>query len=112
MRILSLIFLECHAIHPCPTSSHNFLRVLDATGKNNIFNKIKELRRIQDKRGLSPIALKGKETFTAKMKRKIDFTAGRALYSKTKVNIQRNLFCIVHTLKKAAGFGPGFSCSP
>jgi len=78
---------------------------------------------------------KGKETFTEKMKRKIDSTAGRALYSmrvaiaeppfanichimgldrftlrgKKKVNIQWNLFCIVHNLKKVARYGPSFA---
>ncbi|MBU4033856.1 MAG: transposase, partial [Proteobacteria bacterium] len=78
---------------------------------------------------------KGKETFTEKMKRKIDSTAGRALYSmrvaiaeppfanichimrldrftlrgKKKVNIQWNLFCIVHNLKKVARYGPIFA---
>jgi transposase len=77
----------------------------------------------------------GKETFTEKMKRKIDSTAGRALYSlrvaiaeppfahicrimgldrftlrgKKKVNIQWNLYCIVHNLKKVARYGPGFA---
>lgn len=77
----------------------------------------------------------GKETFTEKMKRKIDSTAGRALYSlrvaiaeppfahicrimgldrftlrgKKKVNIQWNLFCIVHNLKKVARYGPEFA---
>jgi hypothetical protein len=77
---------------------------------------------------------KGKETFTEKMKRKIDSTAGRALYSlrvaiaeppfahicrvmgldrftlrsKKKVNIQWNLFCIVHNLQKVARYGPQF----
>lgn len=75
----------------------------------------------------------GKETFTEKMKRKIDSTAGRALYSlrvaiaeppcghicrimglhrftlrgKGKVNIQWNLFCIVHNLQKVARYGLG-----
>lgn len=75
---------------------------------------------------------KGKETFTERMKRKIDSTAGRALYSmrvaiaeppfanichimnldrftlrgKKKVNIQWNLFCIVHNLVKVARYGP------
>ena len=79
--------------------------------------------------------IQGKETFTAKMKRKIDSTVGRALYSlrvaiaeppfahicqviglnrftlrgKTKVNIQWSLFCIVHNLKKVARYGPGFA---
>ena len=100
MQILSSIFLECHAIHPCPAYSHNFLSIPDAAGKNNIFNKRIELGQIQGKRALSPIVLKGKETFTAKMKWQIDFTAGRALYSKTRVNIQWNLFCIVHNLNK------------
>jgi hypothetical protein len=77
----------------------------------------------------------GKETFTEKMKRKIDSTAGRALYSlrvaiaeppfahicrimgldrftlrgKKKVNIQWNLFCIVHNLKKVARYGPQYA---
>ncbi len=74
----------------------------------------------------------GKETFTERMKHKIDSVAGRALYSlrvaiaeppfahichimgldrftlrgKKKVNIQWNLFCIVHNLKKVARYGP------
>jgi transposase len=74
----------------------------------------------------------GKETFTQRMKHKIDSIAGRALYSlrvaiaeppfahiwrvmgldrftlrgKKKVNIQWNLFCIVHNLKKVARYGP------
>jgi transposase len=78
---------------------------------------------------------KEKETFTEKMKHKIDSAAGRALYSlrvaiveppfahicrimgldrftlrsKTKVNIQWNLFCIVHNLKKVARYGPSFA---
>jgi transposase len=78
---------------------------------------------------------KGKETFTEKMKRKIDSTAGRALYSmrvaiaeppfahicrvmgldrftlrsRKKVNTQWNLFCIVHNLKKVARYGPEFA---
>jgi hypothetical protein len=78
---------------------------------------------------------KGKEAFTERMKRKIDSTAGRALYSlrvaiaeppfahicrimgldrftlrgKKKVNIQWNLYCIVHNLKKVARYGPGFA---
>jgi transposase len=78
---------------------------------------------------------KGKETFTEKMKRKIDSSAGRALYSlrvaiaeppfanichilgldyftlrsKKKVNIQWNLFCIVHNLQKVARYGPAFA---
>jgi len=76
----------------------------------------------------------GKETFTEKMKRKIDSTVGRSLYSmrvaiaeppfahicqimgldrftlrgKKKVNVQWNLFCIVHNLKKVARYGPDF----
>lgn len=80
-------------------------------------------------------SVKGKETFTEKMKHKIDSTAGRALYSlrvaiaeppfahicrimgldrftlrgKKKVNIQWNLFCIVHNLKKVARYGPQFA---
>ena len=78
MQILSVIFLECHAMPICPAYSHNFLRVHDAAGKNNIFNKIKELGWIQDIPGLFPIVLKGKETFTEKMKRKIDFTVAHA----------------------------------
>lgn len=77
----------------------------------------------------------GKETFTEKMKQKIDSAAGRALYSlrvaiaeppfahicrvmglnrfslrgKKKVNVQWNLFCIVHNLKKVARYGPQFA---
>ena len=77
---------------------------------------------------------RGKETFTEKMKRKIDSTIGRALYSlrvaiaeppfahicrilglnrftlrgKTKVNVQWNLYCIVHNLKKITRYGPQF----
>jgi len=85
MQILSSIIFEYHTIHPCTAYSHNFLSIPDAAGKNNIFNKIKELGRIQDKSGLSPIVLKGKEAFTEKIKRKIH---GYALYSKSKVNIQ------------------------
>jgi hypothetical protein len=73
------------------------LSIPDAAGKNNIFNKIKELKRIQDKRGLSPIVLKGKETFTAKLHRKIDSRRLRPV-QQSQGNIQWNLFCIVHTL--------------
>lgn len=77
----------------------------------------------------------GRQTFTEKMKQKIDSTVGRALYSlrvaiveppfanishamgldrftlrsRKKVNIQWNLFCIVHNLKKAARYGPNFA---
>jgi transposase len=77
----------------------------------------------------------GKETFTQRMKNKIDSVAGRAVYSlrvaiaeppfahicrvmgldrftlrgKKKVNIQWNLFCIVHNLKKVARYGPQFA---
>ncbi len=77
----------------------------------------------------------GKETFTEKMKRKIDSTVGRVVYSlrvaiaeppfahicqvmglnrftlrgKAKVNTQWNLFCIVHNLKKVARYGPQFA---
>jgi hypothetical protein len=76
----------------------------------------------------------GRTTFTEKMKRKIDSAAGRALYAirlaigeppfanirsaigldrfilrgKRKVNIQWNLFCIVHNMKKIQRYGPGF----
>ena len=53
MQILSSIIFEYHTIQPCPTYSHNFLRVHDAAGENKIFNKIKELGRIQDTLGLS-----------------------------------------------------------
>jgi len=78
---------------------------------------------------------KGKLTFTAKMKRKIDTVAGRAIYNmrlaigeppfahirsvlgldkftlrgKNKVNTQWNLFCIVHNLKKIHRYGEGFA---
>jgi transposase len=77
---------------------------------------------------------RGKETYTERMKHKIDSTVGRVLYSmrvaiaeppfahicrvmgldrftlrgKKKVNVQWNLFCIVHNLKKVARYGPGF----
>ena len=72
MQILSSIIFEYHTTHPCLTYSHNFLSIPDAAGKNNIFNKIKGLSRIQAKCGLFTIVLKGKETFTVKMHRKID----------------------------------------
>jgi transposase len=78
---------------------------------------------------------KGSRTFTEKMKHKIDSTAGRAIYGlrlaiaeppfanirsalglnrftlrgKKKVNIQWNLFCIVHNLKKIHRYGEGFA---
>ncbi|MDL1960046.1 MAG: transposase [Deltaproteobacteria bacterium] len=78
---------------------------------------------------------KGKNTFTGRMKRKIDSAAGRALYAirlaigeppfanirsalrldrftirgKRKVNVQWNLFCIVHNMKKIQRYGPGFA---
>jgi transposase len=78
---------------------------------------------------------KGKETFTEKMKRKIDSAAGRILYgmrlaiseppfaniksaigldhftlrSKPKVDAQWKLFCIVHNLKKIHRYGLGFT---
>ena len=78
---------------------------------------------------------KGKNTFTERMKRKIDSVAGRALYAirlaigeppfanirsalrldrfnlrgKRKVNVQWNLFCIVHNMKKIQRYGPGFA---
>ncbi len=74
---------------------------------------------------------KGQERFTEKMKRKIDTTIGRSIYSmrlavgeppfahirskmrldrfslrgKKKVNTQWNLFCIVHNLKKVHTYG-------
>ena len=74
-------------------------------------------------------------TFTERMKRKIDSAAGRALYAirlaigeppfanirsalrldrftirgKRKVNVQWNLFCIVHNMKKIQRYGPGFA---
>jgi transposase len=75
------------------------------------------------------------ETFTAKMKRKIDSLTGRHIYSqrlgtvepvfanictilglrrfsvrgKTKVNTQWKLFCIVHNLLKIHRYGPGYA---
>lgn len=75
------------------------------------------------------------ETFTAKMKRKIDSLTGRHIYSqrlgtvepvfanicstlglrrfslrgKTKVSTQWKLFCIVHNLLKIHRYGPGFA---
>jgi len=77
----------------------------------------------------------GKETYTQKMKRKIDSDRGRLIYSKRigtaepvfanvrnalglnkftlrgkkKVNIQWKLYCIVHNLLKVHRFGPGFT---
>ncbi|ADH85190.1 transposase [Desulfurivibrio alkaliphilus] len=77
----------------------------------------------------------GRDTFTERMKRKIDSKVGRALYSlrvaiaeppfahicrvmgrdrftlrgRRKVNAQWNLFCIVHNLQKVARYGPGFA---
>jgi len=77
----------------------------------------------------------GKERFSEKMKRKIDTTTGRAMYGlrlsigeppfahirsilrldrfslrgKSKVNIQWNLFCIVHNLKKIHRYGECFA---
>lgn len=78
---------------------------------------------------------KGHNTFTERMKRKIDSVVGRVLYSmrlaiseppfahiasaigldrftlrgKSKVNTQWNLFCIVHNLKKIYRCGLGFA---
>jgi len=78
---------------------------------------------------------KGKNTFTEKMKRKIDSVAGRLIYSmrmgtvepvfanicstigldrftlrgKTKINTQWNLFCMIHNMKKIHSFGPEFT---
>jgi hypothetical protein len=75
------------------------------------------------------------ETFTERMKHKIDSTVGRALYGmrlaigeppfahirsalglnrftlrgKRKVNVQWNLFCIVHNMKKIQRYGTGFA---
>ena len=75
------------------------------------------------------------ETFTAKMKRKIDTWSGRLIYGKrlgivepvfgnlknnigllrftlrgkTKVNIQWNLYCIVHNIGKLYRYGAGFT---
>lgn len=77
----------------------------------------------------------GKNTFTEKMKHKIDTTVGRALYGmrlavaeppfahichimglnrfshrgKRKVNTQWNLFCIVHNMKKIHRYAPGIA---
>ena len=77
---------------------------------------------------------KKRNSFAEKMKRKIDSVAGRAIYSmrlaigeppfahirstiglnrftlrsKQKVNIQWNLFCIIHNLKKVHAYGIGF----
>ena len=76
-----------------------------------------------------------KETFTEKMKRKIDSVTGRAIYSmrlavseppfahirtiigldhftlrtKPKVDTQWKLFCIIHNLKKIHRYGAGFA---
>jgi transposase len=78
---------------------------------------------------------KGRNTFSERMKRKIDTAAGRILYGmrlaiseppfahirsvigldrftlrgKIKVNTQWNLFCIVHNLKKIHHYGLGFA---
>jgi transposase len=78
---------------------------------------------------------KGRNTFTERMKRKIDSDIGRVLYSmrlaiseppfahiasaigldrftlrgKSKVNTQWNLFCIVHNVKKIHRYGFGFA---
>lgn len=78
---------------------------------------------------------KGKNTFTEKMKHKIDSATGRLVYSmrmgtvepvfanicstlgldrftlrgRTKVNSQWNLFCMIHNMKKIHSFGPGFA---
>jgi len=78
---------------------------------------------------------KGRNTFTEKMKRKIDSAAGRALYAirlaigeppfanirsilrldrftlrgKRKVNVQWNLFCMIHNMKKIQRYGSGFA---
>jgi len=78
---------------------------------------------------------KGQETYTQKMKRKIDSDRGRLIYSKRigtaepvfanlrhalglnrftlrgnqKVNIQWKLYCIIHNLLKVHRFGPGFT---
>jgi hypothetical protein len=57
IQILHSTFPEYHALLICPTYSHNLLRVHDAAGKNNIFKKIKESRRIQNIPGLTPILL-------------------------------------------------------
>jgi hypothetical protein len=77
----------------------------------------------------------GKNSFTARMRRKIDSAAGRAIYSmrlavgeppfahirsimkldrftlrgKTKVDVQWKFFCIVHNLKKVYRHGEGFA---
>ena len=77
----------------------------------------------------------GKNTFSEKMRRKIDSIAGRTIYGKRlavgeppfahirsaigldrfslrtkhKVNIQWNLFCIIHNLKKIHRYGIGFA---
>lgn len=56
-----------------------------------------------------PIVLKGKETFIEMMKWKIDSASGRALYTKTRVNIQWNLFCIVLNLRKVTRYGSDFA---
>lgn len=78
---------------------------------------------------------KGKNTFSEKMKRKIDSVVGRYFYSKrlgtvepvfanicstiglnrftmrgkTKVNSQWLMYCMVHNLKKIHQFGPGYA---
>ena len=78
---------------------------------------------------------KSKDSFAEKMKRKIDSVAGRMLYGmrlaiaeppfahlrsvlgldrftlrgRKKVNIQWNLFCLIHNLKKIHVYGAGFA---
>ncbi|MFO7606522.1 MAG: transposase [Desulfurivibrionaceae bacterium] len=78
---------------------------------------------------------KGKNTFSEKMKRKIDSAVGKFIYSKrlgtvepvfanicstigldrftmrgkTKVNSQWLMFCMLHNLKKIHRFGPGYA---
>jgi hypothetical protein len=78
---------------------------------------------------------KGQERFTEKMKKKIDPAAGRILYgmrlaigeppfanvrsairldrftlrTQRKMNVQWNLFCIIHNLKKIHRYGAGFT---
>lgn len=92
-----------------------------------------EKTKIRQVRYFTGRSWKGDLTFTEKMKRKIDTAAGRALYSmrlavaeppfanitsalgldrftmrgKKKVNVQWNLYCIVHNLLKIHRYGEG-----
>jgi len=91
-----------------------------------------DVRQVAYFHGRSP---QGKETFTEKMKHKIDSIAGRVIYGmrlaiaeppfanirhviglnrfslrgKQKVNTQWTLFCLIHNMKKIQRYGTGFA---